>query len=279
MSKEVNGRQQYSAQIFNESGYVLMLPSVGETLDILQSAPPPNPYAESETQLYPLGTKLINGERVWRYAKNGAATLAIAVAAQGAAHHADTEDDIASGAASAVGSYEVSLTSSANIVCDANTYKEGYLIANDAGTGEGQMFKIKSHTALAGTAETLFVLYDPIFVVTTTATQWGLRRNPYSGVVVTPGTTPTAMYMGQNQRSRTAAYYFWLQTGGPAPGIAHAAIPIGAAVTAGLTGAKLDPSGHDATYGLLQTDVIIGYALTPAIADTEEFMVFLTQDR
>lgn len=272
-------KQPYSTQIFNESGYVLWTPNVSTHEDLLRTEPP-NPYAESQYQLFPLGTKMVQGERVWRYTKNGATGLNIAAPVQcAAATHADADDDIASGVAGAIGDLSVSLTGTTNLAVAANYYKEGYLLANDAGTGQGQMIKIKSHAAVTNGAETLFYLYDPLWIATTTATEWGVRKNPYDSVVVTPGTTPTAIIAGIPQIAVTAYYFFWLQTGGPAAGVAQAAITVGSLCDAGVQAGKLVTTAHDATYGLARTNQIIGVAMTPAIADTEEFMVFLTLDR
>lgn len=269
------GSQVYTSKVMNRSGYVVMLPNVGDMDDLIQSNPP-NPYAESATQLFPLGTKMIQGERVWRYAKAGAA-IAISVPVQGAAPaHAEQSDDIVVGAASAIGAYTVTLTSTANLDTspndEANAFAEGYLIVNDE-AGEGQCYKIKSNEALAGTANSVFTLYDPLTVALTTSSEVGLVMNPYCDVISTAAVC-TAMALGVAQIAVTGAdYYFWLQSGGPAAVNAHAAIAVGDLVVAGTTAAKVDPAAA------FTTEAPIGVAMSPAITDGEKFICFLTIDR
>ncbi len=270
----------YTRKVISKGGNVLLLPEVAQMSELYNDEVNIDVYAQSSTQKFPLGTKLVRGDRIWRYTKNGATGLAIAVPVQSAAaSHADSDDDIASGVAGVVGDTTVSLTGTTNIAVAANYYKEGYLIANDAGTGEGQCLKIKSHVAIVNAVECLINLYDPLIIATTTATQWGIRKNPFDSVIVTPGTTPTAMIAGVTPRAVTANYYFWLCTGGIAAVVAQAAIPVGAMVAAGTQAGKVASTAHEATYGIARTDQIIGFAYTPAIADTESFMVYLTLDR
>lgn len=268
----VNGIPQYRAQLFNENGYVLMYPNINEPGNLLQSLPP-NPYAESSTQLFPLGTRLIQGEREWVYSKCGASDLAtLGTPLQtAAAIHAEADDDIVVGAASAIGDYTVTLTSTANLAAaplsSKDGYREGYLIVNDA-AGEGQMYKIKGHEAASGTSNFVVTLYDPLTVALTTSSQVGLAQNPYSNVIASAAVV-TGIFTGVNLIAVTASYYFWAQVHGPAPVNAHAAVPLGTAVVIGTTAAKADPAA-DTT-----TEIIIGYPLTPGVADTEKFMVFL----
>jgi len=277
--KEVD--MTFRTKLENANGKIVLLPKCDIILSSgLLGEPEPSAYdASTSTQRFPLGTKLIDGERIWRYALAGAAALVAGQPQQqAAALHAEAPDDIVVGAASAAGDYTVTLTSTANIACNANVYRDGYLIVNDE-AGEGHSYKIKSHEALSGTSDAVFTLYDPIIVALTTSSQVGITRNPYASTIVAPGTTPTGIVLGVAPRSVTAAYYYWLQTGGPCAVVAHAAIAVGAFVTAGLTAAKVDPSGHDATYGILQTQQIIGQALTLAVTDGESFLVNLTLDR
>ena len=271
-----DGPLEYRHTVYNERGYVLEYPQVAEEGDLLQGFPP-NPYAESATQLFPLGTKLIQGERIWRYCKAGATGLNIAAPLSSApAVHADQQEDIGCGAASAIGSYTVSLTSTADLDGSPNdeddTFKDGYWHVNDA-NGQGQCYKIKSNEGFSGTAESIFTLYDPITIATTTDTQSGLIMNPYYKVVVCPTAATMGMCCGVPQLAVTASYYFWSQTGGPASVVPQAAIALGNYVIVGTTAGK----GNIIT--AVTTEFIIGWPLTPGIADTEEMMVFLTIDR
>jgi len=271
-----DGNLEYRAGVRNISGYTVLYPNVRDEDSILMEATTPNPYAESATQLFPLGTKMIQGERVWRYCKNAATALNIAAPLQSAATvHAEMDDDIVVGATAAIGDYIVSLTSTTNLAAaplsTTDGIAEGYLIVNDA-AGEGQMYKIKSHALFSGTAKSLFTLYDPLTIALTTSSQVGLIQNPYANVVASKAVM-TGMFVGVPLIAVTLSYYFWSQTGGPAPVLANAAVALGTSVVVGTTAATADP-GAAAT-----TEVIIGYPLTPGITPTEYFMVFLTGDR
>jgi uncharacterized protein YsxB (DUF464 family) len=168
----------------NEEGSVLFLPEVGSMADLLTDGDPPDPYAQYSTQLFPLGTKLVRGDRAWRYCLNGAvANTVLGTPLQTAARqHAEADDDVVCGAVAAIGAKAVSVTSTTNLAVAANYYKEGYLYVNDV-TGEGQCMKIKSHPALAGTAVSIFTLYDPLVTALDATSQLGLKKNPYDSVV------------------------------------------------------------------------------------------------
>ncbi len=276
-----SGSQSYRQQIFNESGFVLLYPNVSEPGDILQSLPP-NPFAESSTQLFPLGTKLIQGERVWRYCKNSSAALTIAGSLlQGPTSvHASAEDDIviaaSTGEAYAIGSYDVTITSTADIdVAPWSTKdggKEGYIYIN-GGTGIGQMRKIKAHEALVTTGVAKFTVYEPWAVALIAAdSECGLVENPYHNVIVAAAVT-TGVPLGVNPIAVTASYYFWAQTGGPAAAICHAAIAYGTWAVVGTTAGEIDPGAA------VTTEYIVGFMLTPGIKDNDAAAIFLTLDR
>lgn len=263
-------RKNYRADVVNESGYVVLFPDVAETEDVLLSYPP-NPYAQSITQLFPLGTKLLRGIDEWWYCKNGGTNLAIAVPVQSAAAiHAEADDDIVVGAASAIGATTVTLTSTANLatapLSTKDGFKEGYLVVNDE-AGEGQCYKIKSHEAASSTSNFVVTLYDPLTIALTTASQVGLIQHPCAKVIVTAAVV-SGIYIGQPLLAVTADYFFWAQHSGVRPAIPGTAIAKGTVVIAGTTAAKV-------TLGIdVATEVHLGYPITPAIADTETFLLF-----
>jgi len=254
-----------------------MYPNIGSEDELLQSYPP-NSYAENATQQFPLGTKLIQGERVWRYCKNSSAALTtLGTPLQSAARiHAEADDDIVLGVTASIGDYDISLTSTTNLATSplstANGFAEGYLYVNDS-TGQGQTYKIKSHEAASGTNQFIVTLYDPLTVaVTAAASEFGIVQNSYANVIATAAVL-TSMCVGVNPIAVTASYYFWSQTGGPAAIACNAAVALGTSVVVGTTAAKADP-GAAAT-----TEVLIGYPLTPGVTTDDHFLVFLTLDR
>ncbi len=272
----------YYEPVVNERGYVLMYPQVASPNLLLPRTVPPNPFAESVYQLFPLGTKLVNGSCVWRYCKNSAAALTvIGECLQGPTSiHADTEDDIVvaatSGETYAIGSYDITLTSTANIAAAPWSTKDGGrqgFVYINGGTGQGQCRMIKSHEAASGTAVFKVTTFDPWSVAPVAGnSECGLVENPYSNVIIAAAVT-TGLPLGVNPIAVTASYYFWAQTGGPAAVYAHAAIAYGNWVVVGTTAAKADPGAA------VTTEYIIGWPLTPGIKDADHFGCFLTIDR
>jgi len=257
-----------------------MYPSIGDESELLQSFPP-DPLSESATQQFPLGTKLINGERVWRYCKNSSAAITVVgnMLSSPTAVHADTTEDAvvaaSNGEAYAIGSHDITITSTANIAAapwsTANGGKEGYIMVN-GGTGIGQCRKIKSHAAFSGTNSTLVTVYEGWAVAPVAAdTECGFVENPYSNVIASPALSN--MPIGVAPIALTASYYFWAQSGGPATVTTHAAIPIGTMAIVGTTTGQVDPMSA------FTTEVIVGYMLTPGIKADDAAIIFLTLDR
>ena len=103
---------QYTMPVKNEFGYVIILPNVSSSEDLLQN-PHPDPYAQSAIKLFPLGTKLIRGEQVWRYCYNGDTGLNISEPIQTAARvHVDADDEITVNVITAIGGDGVTQTTS-----------------------------------------------------------------------------------------------------------------------------------------------------------------------
>ena len=258
--------------VYNKGGYAICFPKVGAQVDLREGVFP-DPYSESSTPLFPIGTVIKDGGDEWAYSKAGGTGLDIAAPIQAAiAVHAEQNDDIAVGAASAIGDYTVSLTSTDNLDGSPNdeedAFKDGFLIVNDA-AGEGQMYKIKSNKPFdADESEAVFTLYDPLTIALTTDSQCGLMKNPQDLVIATTAVM-TGVFAGIPQIAVTANYYFWSKVKGPAACNPHAAIPIGDMVVVGTTAAQADPMAA------FTTETIIGTAMTPAITDGEYFMVKL----
>lgn len=226
-------------------------------------------YEQNADQLFPLGTILKDGRDEWIYCLNGSSGLTVlgTPIQQAARQHAEADDDIVVGAASAIGAKTVTLTSTANLAVAANYYRDGPLYVNDA-AGQGQTRQIKSHPALAGTADTVFTLYDALTVALTTSSQVGLRKHMCDSVIATAAVC-TGSLVGVNPIAVTASYYFWAKRRGIHAVTAHAAVALGTWVVVGTTAAKADPSAA------LTTEQILGLPVTPGVADTEQFLVDL----
>lgn len=264
---------RYELEVLNRNGYVMLLPNVGEKGDLIYDIVP-DPYAESSTQLFPLGTELIQAERKWHYTKAGSVALDIGAPQQNAPSvHADQEEDIVCSTLSAIGSHSLWLKSTANLDGAPNdvkdNFKEGYIHVND-GTGQGQCLKIKSNDLFNVTDDNEeFVTYDGLTIATVAAdSEFGLIQNPYDRVIVAAAPL-TGMCVGVPGIAVTANYYFWLQFKGPASVTPQASISLGTEVVVGTTSGKVN------AFSAFTTEIPIGIALTGGITDDEEMMIFL----
>lgn len=242
-------------------------------------------YGESATQLFPLGTKVIQGDRVFRYAKAGSSAPGIGIPTQGAAPaHANMDDDIAIPTATTA----VPMTIGARLVhvtmpttnpssTAANYYKDGYIYFNNKGNGGGQCCRIKSHPVAAHSTTCIFTLYDPLTIALTPATDVaGLIKNPYNAVVATPGTTTTNAILGVPIIAPTNDYYFWLQSGGIAPVLCHDGVTVGSIVVTGIEAGEAQVMPTNAA--ALETLQIMGSCALIGQTD-KHTLVYLTIDR
>ena len=93
---------------------------------------------------------------------------------------------------------------------DADTYKDGYIHVDDD-AGEGQLLKIKSHTAMTSGGVTTFTLYDEVRVALTTSTTVTVMAHPCANVINCPANTPMGVVLGVCPITPTASYFFWVQ--------------------------------------------------------------------
>ena len=178
------------------------------------SAATADPFSESSTQLFPLGTKLIYNDREFVYGECGGTAITAGKLVQHVtevAHHTDMTATAAVDAGETAISVETNGTD-----LTLNQYAEGYLFVNDV-NGEGQCLKVKSHPAHdhSDDPSVIITCYDDLATALTTSSQLTLMPNPYSAVVVAP-TTHTGACVGATTIDMTASYYGWFQTHGPA---------------------------------------------------------------
>ena len=177
-----------------------------------------NPYAESATQLFPLGTTLNWGDRVFRY---GGISSAGAVSAGKLVQQpalVANHSQMTATATTAVGATAISVETQGDTDLTADEYNEGYLSVNDsgAGTGEGQFLKVKDHPAHdhSDDASVIITTYEPLVTALTTDSELTLIYNPYSNCIVAP-TTETGAVVGVTNIDMTASYFGWFQVRGP----------------------------------------------------------------
>ena len=179
---------------------------------------------QTSDQKQKLGTKAVLPDgRVFYYAENsGAAITSAGQIVDGIAAVGAHDGDLAT-AALAAGSLTVTTTTSLTTTKDQ--YADGYLFVND-NAGQGEVYRVKSNTAVAGAAGCEITLdeSDGIRTAFTTGTQFGLMYSPYKGVKIIDGDgTMTTGPIGVSPIPVTASYYFWAQTSGPAAVLSGAA--------------------------------------------------------
>ena len=235
-----------------------------------------DPFAESSTQLFPLGSELIYGDRKFRYAQAGGVALTPGTLQQAkVAVGADHQDLTLTGAVSA-GATSISIET-AGTDLTLNQYAEGYLWVND-GTGEGQAFRIKSHPAHTHSSDAtcVFTTYDPVVtaLVASATSQVSIQENIYKATVIAPH-AETGDVVGVAPRPVQASYYYWVQTSGPAAVLVAGTVVIGNVVVRAL--ASVDGAAAIEVAGGSSLDVNphVGRVIAAA-ANTEYALINLT---
>jgi len=189
--------------------------------------------------------------REFVYARAGAVALTAGTLQQQAVAVTTDIKDLAVPSAEVIGATKVGVTM--QTVLTANYYQDGYLFTNDA-TGEGYLYRIKSHPADAtGAAEVEFTLEEgsALRVAWDATTEVGLRKHKCDSVVIAP-TAETGALVGLSVRAVTANYYCWLQTKGPAVVLTNGTVVVGEPVTrSATTPGAVDPYNEDGTSNLL----------------------------
>jgi hypothetical protein len=231
-------------------------------------------YETSSTQKQRLGAKLAVGDRVFRYAKSGAAILG-GLLVQGATVGGatttlqTTQPLVVAAKAGDSRLYVCALTTAQT----ADKFADGWVSIYDATLTSSYLFRIKGNSALATTGTTSYLeLYDEIPVdLAVTTTQLEFIANPYAAVItLAHATTLTGPVLGGTPVYVASGYYFWLQTYGPWASISSAALDFDEYVTM-----------SDSTVGQVKTDnasantQIIGSALAVGTA-AESCILFLT---
>ena len=203
-----------------------------------------DPFSESSTQLFPLGSQLLYGNTTYRYGKmgSGAVTAGKCVThAASIAHHFDmaiTADVAAGETAISVETGGTDLT--------LNQYANGYLYVNDA-TGEGQMLRVKSNPVHDHSSDPSVIItcYDDLkTALESDDTKVTLIADPLSALIGQAATT-TGATMGVTVIDMTANYYGWFAVSGPATVLTSGTLVVGNhAVPLGATGA-VGPAAGD----------------------------------
>jgi len=186
---------------------------------ILPGRPLQQIQEESATQNYDIGTRLVEGDRVFRYCKAGTAIVAMM-----AGHCGNLPTEVNTHAViSAAGTDEITiLDTTAAGSRPVDYYAGGYIWVMNLVSHVYEMLHIKGSTVGDGTSITL-TLVEPLIVAipaTTWITAW---PNVYSNILGT-----SSGFMAQVAialRPVQSGYYFWGQTWGPCFGTVVATVP------------------------------------------------------
>ena len=200
-----------------------------------------DPYSESATQLFPLGTTLVYGNNVYRYVEIGGTAVTAGKLLQ---HKAIVSDHANMTATAAVAAGETAISvETGGTDLTLNQYADGYLWVNDV-NGEGQMLRVKSNPAHDHSADPSVVItcYDDLATALTTSSQLSLIENPNTNLIVAPA-TETGALMGATVIDMTADYYGWAVIKGPAALLTVGTLVVGnAAVRSGGTAGGVAPA-------------------------------------
>jgi hypothetical protein len=222
-----------------------------------------------------LGTRGITPDgRVFRYIEAGAVTIAAGAVVQAAAGTAGHDQDLTVDAAAA-GATSVTISTSGTYTVDQ--YKDGYMHIN-SGTGAGELYRIKSNTAVSGAVGMVLTLDEVDGLVTALTAgagncEVGLSTNPYKDVIISP-TTVSNVAVGVAPAPLTADYYGWVQTWGPASVLANVAGVVGQHVRVGGTTTAGGTEDMDFD-GTGENEQLIGVQMLIAPAAADYALIFL----
>lgn len=218
----------------------------------------PRVATESNTEGTPLGFKIQNFDRAFRFGKapSGGCTAGYLYCSNAnAANHSNC----AATAAASVGDTSVTVQLGATAVT-ANEFEGGLLIPNDAAPEGIAGFRIKSHPAADSSATLAIALLEPLSEAVTTSSEFTLIHNKYNAPEATSTqTTPPA---GVAVVDMTANYYGWFQVEGPI-GVLHSGTG-----TATL-GQNVTISANDAGAVAVvdaDTEILVGYMLDAGVS-------------
>ena len=230
---------------------------------------------ETSDQRHKLGTRATTPDgRVFYYAEeNGTGIARGGNVVNGIAAVAAHDMDLVAAAASASAT---SFTTTTSLTVTKDQYKDAYVYFND-GPAEGEIYRIKSNTAVSSAAGLSITIDEPDGLVTalTTSSLFGVMYSPYKDIHIVDGNgTPTTGVVGVTTSPITADYFCWVQTAGPA------AVLMGAQV--GIVGDGIAISQQDEDGTVERTDysdesdlVNLGHSMGIAAVATDYQWVML----
>ena len=190
-----------------------------------------DPYTVGTTQLFPLGTKLVQNDRTFRYAEYGGTTAASNLVQREAPDGAhDDLDPTGSGTGAGVAAGDTIISIATSITLVVNEYVGGTLtIADD--TGEGYSYLVTANEVAAGAANANVTIADGLAVAIDATSNVKLVKSAYRELIIQP-TTLTGALVGVGVGIGADGSYGWIQTTGDAGILTDGAVVIGQRVMA-----------------------------------------------
>jgi hypothetical protein len=221
-------------QIGMAGGQLISLP--GHTVFDMPAFPGPeiDPYDIDTIQRVPIGTKLVDGEKVYRYVEFGGTTVGGGVVdseVPAAAHDNLDGSGILQGASMNAGSklLEIKGPGSGSDDVIANEYAGGQLLVEED-TGDGYSYDIEVHEALdiSDSAARMLVQIKHGLAVTIDATSnLALLKSSYQEVIISPATVNVARPVGVSVGVGADGSFGWVQVRGPAAVLTEDTVVIG----------------------------------------------------
>ena len=196
---------------------VLALPTFDQgTIFGPGSEPKQDVFTASTTQQHRLGAKFIDGDRIFRYAKNSSAgTLGKALMTQAKVIDTKTANILQTGHAWSAGDVSGTMLVTTGGTFTTNQFTDGWFWANGVAT-IGDAYRILASEITSTDTIMNLELETPIRNAMDASADCSLIPNRWHDVVIFP-TAHTGYATGVPLADIVASSYGWLQTGGPCP--------------------------------------------------------------
>ena len=157
-------------------------------------------------------TMIFPDGRVYRYVENGGTAIGEGLLVVSEAPAGNHDDDLVVSTSASVGGLTIGVTLGATAAVK-NLYAEGYIRPNLAATTPHEMYKIKSHAAIASSGSWTITIDEPDgfqTAITAGTDTVGLLKSPYKDIVVAPAAV-AGRFVGVTTADLEADYFGWIQ--------------------------------------------------------------------
>ena len=168
----------------------------------------------AKKQVYGATMALPDG-RVFRYVENGGTAVGEGLVVASEAPAGNHDEDLPVATSASVGGFTIGVTLGGTAAAK-NLYAEGYLFLNEDDTTPHEMYKIKSHPAIASSGSGTITIDEPDgfqTAITAGTDTVGLIKSPYKDIVVAPAAV-AGRFVGVTCADLEADYFGWIQVAG-----------------------------------------------------------------